>query len=758
MRLLCQEAETCITCQLLRQFCFNRVGNDKGSELKCFLDFLLCTLLSFVVTHTFTPTGLGLARPDGLIYLYTHQAFAMSAASLGGHRLISQSALSAVLCDLEKLDRPPSAISRRSIKRQREHNLDITTPFGKLLQSKTVVLPAVPKTKKERALQERTIEVEIVHPLALLYHLCQEAPDFGSMLRQCITAHQPRQDKPLGLLCYSDEITPGNVLAHSNERKVQIIYWSIKELGPVALGSERNWFTLSFCRSEHVKRMGGKMSQYFRICLETFFDPIDFRQGIQLVLANSEQCMAFGSIAAILGDEVALKEVMAMKGAAGTLPCPLCRNLVDHKSGLHLTDRSGTLVPSSEIDTAKFQFHSDNSILEVLDFLKRQKDLCSAARFSRMEQSLGFNWSPAGFLCSNTLQIQPVSHLHFDWMHLYCVGGIWACEVGLLLPALAKQGIDQSMIHTQLQTFSWPKAWSNKGVTGKKVFSKEQSGDVKCSASEVLSVYSPLRYILLEIKRNGSIEALTREVDSYCKLCRVLDLLIVVKKGLTTGPQLQSAIVNHLKAFKNAYTDSDGVIRFVPKHHHCLHLGGMLSAQGTLWSCWCHERKHRELKRHANLVTNTWSRWEKNVLIDSMNSMMESLRSAQVEPFYGGLSNPSEPSAGILQTLRRALQEDGIEPVMVSRSAYYGPGAHIFTADAVLFELGNVICVGEVLFFAQAGNDNFARVQRWQPQGQNRFSRRGLQPCLVDLNCIRDVCVFADREDCMVVVPSSTWT
>lgn len=30
---------------------------------------------------------------------------------------------------------------------------------------------------------------------------------------------------------YSDEVSPGNQLKHTNQRKVQVLYWSLQELG-----------------------------------------------------------------------------------------------------------------------------------------------------------------------------------------------------------------------------------------------------------------------------------------------------------------------------------------------------------------------------------------------------------------------------------------------------------------------------------------------------------------------------------------------
>ena len=53
-----------------------------------------------------------------------------------------------------------------------------------------------------------------------------------------------------------------------------------------------------------------------------------------------------------------------------------------------------------------------------------------------------------------------------------------------------------------------------------------------------------------------------------------------------------------------------------PKAHYSLHLPKILARDGTLASCWAHERKHRALKRHGNNSTNANKKmsWEHGVI------------------------------------------------------------------------------------------------------------------------------------------------
>ena len=75
---------------------------------------------------------------------------AIEVGGLGRRHVISRSGLEAVLQDLKDKDFP-SAISRRTVKRQRDTTVEVQTPLGCLLSSYSVTLPEEKKTEKDRA-------------------------------------------------------------------------------------------------------------------------------------------------------------------------------------------------------------------------------------------------------------------------------------------------------------------------------------------------------------------------------------------------------------------------------------------------------------------------------------------------------------------------------------------------------------------------------------------------------------------------------
>ena len=92
--------------------------------------------------------------------------------------------------------------------------------------------------------------------------------------------------------------------------------------------------------------------------------------------------MLFCDLSIVIGDEVALKESLDMKGASGTVLCPLCRNLVDWKSKL---DRHSTgFVPSNSTTLVGVDLYSDETLLDTVKYLaSRSNDSMSKTAFKK---------------------------------------------------------------------------------------------------------------------------------------------------------------------------------------------------------------------------------------------------------------------------------------------------------------------------------------------------------------------------------------
>ena len=82
---------------------------------------------------------------------------------------------------------------------------------------------------------------EVQNPFAMLYR-CSQTHGLKPLVQSVLEGLSAAPDRPLNIVLYGDEITPGNALAHKHRRKSWGIYWTLLEFGPAALSCEdRVW-------------------------------------------------------------------------------------------------------------------------------------------------------------------------------------------------------------------------------------------------------------------------------------------------------------------------------------------------------------------------------------------------------------------------------------------------------------------------------------------------------------------------------------
>ena len=123
-----------------------------------------------------------------------------------------------------------------------------------------------------------------------------------------------------------------------------------------------------------------------------------------------------------------------------------------------------------------------------------------------------------------------------------------------------------------------------------------------------MNLYPAVRCFLREALSGSTM--VTKEMDSFLKLCIVCDLLkdVVRCKHEDQIPVLAdkigSAVSEYLAAVKTAY----GVDCMRFKHHQLMHVAGQVRRDLLLLSCWTLERKHISSKqcfahyRHSELM------------------------------------------------------------------------------------------------------------------------------------------------------------
>lgn len=71
----------------------------------------------------------------------------------------------------------------------------------------------------------------------------------------------------------------------------------------------------------------------------------------------------------IISDEAALNRMFSSKGASGSKPCMMCRNVVLHSSELWKFNER--LRSIAEEDPASFRLHTDETLFQCCDRLRR---------------------------------------------------------------------------------------------------------------------------------------------------------------------------------------------------------------------------------------------------------------------------------------------------------------------------------------------------------------------------------------------------
>ena len=375
----------------------------------------------------------------------------------------------------------------------------------------------------------------------------------------------------------------------------------------------------------------------------------------------------------------------------------------------------------------------------------------SSARFKRLQQATGFNLKPEGLLLCQPLRsiLKPATMLMYDWMHVYMVSGAFNHEAGLLLSLLHQElRISNKEIHIFVNKFTWPKLMP---ATGKAVFEKRSgTGELKCSASEGLSCYSLLRLFIqtLVVPRAAGPGHLLAACSSFVALCNVIDILRTLSKGTVNSSDLHAAVVFHLNLYKSAYT----VDQWYPKLHYALHLGTMLEQHGCLVSCFVHERKHKELKRTANMLQNTSGSFEKTILQNCLYSQVEWQKTSSLLFDRPSLNNPRPCTPGLVQVVCDALG-GVVGDLMTSRDVTYTQGQCASEGDVVRYDTGSGQQVGQVLFHVSVDGTVCTCIKPWISLGGVQYDANTAEPVLFLSSCILDNCIHCLSGDIGLALP-----
>ena len=249
-----------------------------------------------------------------------------------------------------------------------------------------------------------------------------------------------------------------------------------------------------------------------------------------------------------------------------------------------------------------------------------------------------------------------------------------------------------------VQEFTWPKGSPDvKGLfdaaSSKKYY---KNCAFSCTASEMLTLIPVLACFFTRVV--APLNVCGAEVTSFLMCITVVEMLQLARQGRVGPSQMMVAIRSHLDAFLRAY----GADKWRPKHHYSIHLPSMMKLHGFLLSCFCHERKHRLVKRFAKHRANTTS-FEIGTLEDVTIQQLHDVARRW------GAAVPSKPSKRQLKVLFEVF---GASDVVIANEVPSKHGA-ISVGDVVYYSVDGGCECGTVLAHACCASVWYSVAQRW---------------------------------------------
>ena len=149
-------------------------------------------------------------------------------------------------------------------------------------------------------------------PKAYLRYMSTLSNDYAEVFMQC----ESRTQK-LSVVCYLDEVVPGNPFRPDKARKFWSVYWCCLEWPGWILSRSAFWAVVGVVRSQELDKIPGGVSLFWKHVVALFKDP-----GITVQLVYKETRIPCTlKYVGTMADEAALKAINSFKGASGLKMC-----------------------------------------------------------------------------------------------------------------------------------------------------------------------------------------------------------------------------------------------------------------------------------------------------------------------------------------------------------------------------------------------------------------------------------------------------
>jgi hypothetical protein len=609
----------------------------------------------------------------------------------------------------------PEITDRNAIREARDLQSNELTEYGTL----------VTNLQLER-IDGSPIDLCIVNPFAHLVIACRECPGFANLIRDKLVVHPCTPEAPWRLIIYADEVVPGNQLANHNARKVWAIYYALMEYGAAVLSDEDAWTCIAAERTDNVKQMSGGIAQVFDEILCFLFAAGGHtmqHSGVLLELNGGGRVRLWIELFMITQDGAAHKMVFCVKGDAGHKFCTECRNLYAVQSNI-IDEDNEPMLTCSLVLREEMDFADDEDIRGTVKRLAWYA-LNRPDELALRSQACGFNHVSKNMLLDPRLDdvLKPITHKAHDWMHAMLIRGVFNVTACLFVKALIHSGVTDAAAQFEAYILAWTLPTRVKLNIARlaSIFSanrwkaSNKAHALKCMASEALSIYGIMACYTQSVFLRAGV--CTCQCQAFLHCCNVLDLLLAVPLGYVTEEDLRDAIDDLLKACVAAGWKD----RLTPKFHWLIHLSIELGRFGGLLACFVQERKHKVVKRFAELHRNNMG-YETGILADIVCQHLADLYPADKFNLKPRLMEPvHQCSDAVASTLRLYLDDVFTEGDMrTSRRARVSEFEVVSIKDVALvqWEPGRIV-VGVLWYLFACGETTAALFSLWPVESRD---------------------------------------
>ena len=475
---------------------------------------------------------------------------------------------------------------RYSIRASANTAANIDTPYGRVVQQ----------------LRIGTDELEYwdyVHPLAFLYCLTERSSALGDIMAQCIGDGT----KPLSVVIYLDEVTPGNPLRMDTTRKIWAIYWLFTDWPQHMLHNVDSWLLLGAIKCDVVNSLDGGMSEFMPKLMRIMFPESGegLQTGAHIVCRSSDgtkRTLVFrANFGGFIADDDAHRQVWGCKGASGRKPCFGCMNCQMDRIGMPDEYWIGIDCP----DVNRFHYHTDDTIFAMADKLVASVGVLAPTRFKALETNCGISYIANGMLYDSYMRklVSPTRAMIRDWMHVFCSDGVANNEIARVLHTL------KSECHLTLDDVDeWARLIvlpRHHGTVSIDWFADHRLLERKMRgfASEILTMVVLLHAYLVEVVQPTG--AMPREIECIGLLKSIIDIMkLGAHRSMPHIERLKSLLHAHHTLYTTLYQTVP--CAFKPKYHQALHIPSNMATWNILLSCWTTERKNKDLKAACGTV------------------------------------------------------------------------------------------------------------------------------------------------------------